>query len=122
MYKEFISQLCIHVKAIRILTKGYLPILLITPPKLKEILDAVKSAIQKKTPVCYLAINSLHLYYDIVLVTFGIDRDGNLIIQFPCIHTAIHTTTTNTVPDRNSTRPYNRSQHTSTFVHTSIGR
>ena len=37
MYKEFISQLCIHTKAINILVKGYLPILLIMPLKLKEI-------------------------------------------------------------------------------------
>ena len=26
MYKEFITQLCIHTKAVRILAKGYLPI------------------------------------------------------------------------------------------------
>ena len=42
MYKEFVSQLYIYVKAIRILAKGYLPISLITSLKLKEILDAVK--------------------------------------------------------------------------------
>ena len=45
MYKEFITQLCIHAKAIQILAKGYLPILLIMPLKLKEILDAVKATI-----------------------------------------------------------------------------
>ena len=28
-------------------------------------------------------IKRLHLYYDIKLVTFGIDRKRNLIIQFP---------------------------------------
>ena len=28
-------------------------------------------------------INRLHLYYDMQLVTFGIDKDKNLIIQFP---------------------------------------
>ena len=30
-----------------------------------------------------LVIKRLHLYYDIKLVTFGIDRDKNLIMQFP---------------------------------------
>ena len=30
VYDEFITQLCIYAKAIRILTKGYLPISLIT--------------------------------------------------------------------------------------------
>ena len=30
-----------------------------------------------------LVIDRLHVYYDIQLVTFGIDKDRNLIIQFP---------------------------------------
>ena len=30
-----------------------------------------------------LVIDRLHLYYDMQLVTFGIDKDRNLIIQFP---------------------------------------
>ena len=30
-----------------------------------------------------LRVKRLHLYYDVKLVTFGIDRDRNLIIQFP---------------------------------------
>ena len=50
MYKEFITQLHIHTKAIRILVSGYLLILLITPIKLKEILEAVKTTVQKTNP------------------------------------------------------------------------
>ena len=34
IYNEFISQLHIYVKSFRILAKGYLPILLITPIKI----------------------------------------------------------------------------------------
>ena len=49
MHKEFIFQICIHMKAIRILANGHLPILLITTIKLKEILDTVKTTIQKTT-------------------------------------------------------------------------
>ena len=30
-----------------------------------------------------LVIDRLHLYYDMPLMTFGIDKDRNLIIQFP---------------------------------------
>ena len=37
LYKELITQLCIYTTAIRVLAKGYLPISLITPLKLKEI-------------------------------------------------------------------------------------
>ena len=36
LYKELITQLCIYTIAIRVLAKGYLPILLITPLKLNK--------------------------------------------------------------------------------------
>ena len=85
MYKTFITHLHIHTKAIRILAKGYLPMSNIMPIKLKEILDAVKATIQKTNPDYDLVIKRLHPYYDMKLVTFGIDRDRNLIIQFPVL-------------------------------------
>ena len=85
MYKEFITQWHIHTKGIRILAKGYLPILDITPIKLNEILDIVKTTIQKTYPEYDLVIKRLHLYHDMKLVTFGIDRDRNLIIQCPVL-------------------------------------
>ena len=82
-YRELISQLHIYASSIRILAKGYLPISLVTPSKLKEILNEVKTAIQKTNPDYDLVIDRLHLYYDMQLVTFGIHKDKNLIIQFP---------------------------------------
>ena len=45
IYNEFISQLQIYAKAIRIIAKGYLPISLITPQKLQEILNSVKETL-----------------------------------------------------------------------------
>ena len=45
MYEEFIIQLCICAKVIRSVSKGCLPISLILPSKLQEILNAVKKAI-----------------------------------------------------------------------------
>ena len=83
LYKELNTQLCIYTTSIRILAKGYLPISLITPSKLREFLNDVKSAIQKNDPDYNLVIDRLHLYYDMQLVTFGIDKDKNLIMQFP---------------------------------------
>ena len=47
IYNEFISQLQIYAKAVRILAKGYLPISLVIPLKLQEILDSVKEALIK---------------------------------------------------------------------------
>ena len=53
------------------------------PFKLREILSDVKTAIRKTNPDYDLVIDRLHLYYDMQLATFGIDRDKNLIVQFP---------------------------------------
>ena len=83
LYKELITQLCIYASSIRILAKGYLPISLVSPSKLREILNDIKTAIQKTDPDYDLVIDRLHLYYGMQLVTFGIDKDKNLIIQFP---------------------------------------
>ena len=83
MYKQFITQLCIYANDIRILAIGYLPISLVTPLKLKEILNAVRNTVRKTNPDYALVIKWLHLYYDMKLVTFGIDSDRNLIVQFP---------------------------------------
>ena len=83
LYKELITQLCIYTTSIRILAKGYLPISLITPSKLREILNDVKTAIRKTNPDYDLVIDRFQLYYDMKLVMFGIDKERNLIIQFP---------------------------------------
>ena len=45
IYNEFILQLHIYAKTVRILVKGYLPISLVMPLKLKKILDLVKEAL-----------------------------------------------------------------------------
>ena len=82
LYRELITQLHLYTRSIRILAKGYLPISLITPSKLKEILSKGNYAIWKTNPDYDLEIDRLHLYYDMKLVTFGIDKERNLIIQF----------------------------------------
>ena len=74
LYKEFILQLQLHDKAIQILSKNYLKISLLTPSKLQEILGAVQIVIHKTNPDYNLVIKRLHLYYDMKLVTFSIDR------------------------------------------------
>ena len=83
LYRELISQLCMYASAIRILAKGYLPNTLITLGKLKEFLHEVRKTLWITNPDYDLVIDGLHLYYDMPLMTFGIDKDRNLIIQFP---------------------------------------
>ena len=83
IHEKFISQLKMYVNVIRILSKGYLPISLLPPVKLWEILEEVKKAIQISNPDYEIFIKRLHLYYDMELVTFGINKERNLIVQFP---------------------------------------
>ena len=75
--------MCTYVSAIRVLVKGYLPNTLITLAKLQNILLEVKNTLQATNPGYDLVIDRLHLYYDMPLITFGIDKNMNLIIQFP---------------------------------------
>ena len=82
MKEEFIKQLHVYAKMIRILAKEYIPISLVTPLKLKEIINAVKATIRKTNPDYDLVRKRLHLYYDMKLVNFGIDKDRKLITQF----------------------------------------
>ena len=83
LYRELINQLCTYISAIRVLTKGYLPNTLLSLKKLQEILSEVKNSLLITNPDYTLVLDRLHLYYDRQLVTFGIDSNMNLVIQFP---------------------------------------
>ena len=83
LYRELISQLHTYMSAIRVLANGYLPNTLLTPVKLQEILMEVRKTLWVTNTVYDLVITQIHLYYDMPLITFGIDKGRNLIIQFP---------------------------------------
>ena len=84
LYGELITQLHVYASALRILAKGYLPISLVTPSNLREILNEVKTAIWKTNPDYDLVIDRLHLYYN----------------SISSICSTIHTTATDTVSIR----------------------
>ena len=52
------------------------------PAKLQEILSEVMKTLQITNPDYDLVLDRLYLYYDMQLVTFGIDKDMNLVMQF----------------------------------------
>ena len=83
MYERFINELKEYSQVIRIMLKGYLPISLLPPSKLNTILEKVRVAMQINNRDYDLVIKRLYLYYDMKLVTFSIDNQRNLIIQFP---------------------------------------
>ena len=80
LYRELITQLHTYASTIRVLAKGYLLNTLITLAKLQEILIEVNKTLQITNPDYDLVIDRLHLYYDMPLITFGIDKNMNLII------------------------------------------
>ena len=82
MYERFISHLQMYAKVIRVLSKGYLPISLLPPSKYQEILGKVKKAIQIINPDYNIVIKRLHSYYDMKLVTFDLDKQRSIIVQF----------------------------------------
>ena len=83
MYERFLEELKLYSRTIRVLSKGYLPISLLPPSKLEKILNEVRIAIAKSNKDYDLVLTRLYLYYDMKLVTFGIDNQRNLIVQFP---------------------------------------
>ena len=82
IYERFINQLRENLQAIRILSKSYLPISLSPTLKLNTILEKVKEALQINNRDYDLVIKRLYLYYDMKLVTFAINDQSNLIIEF----------------------------------------
>ena len=73
MYERLIKELKLYSKVIRVLSKGYLPISLLPPSKLEKILKDIRIAIAKSNKDYDLILTRLYLYYDMKLVTFGID-------------------------------------------------
>ena len=83
MYERFVNQLKDYTHAIRVLSRGYLPISLLPPSKFAKILHEVAQVLSKTNKNYGLVLKGMYKYYDMKLVMFGIDQDRNLIIQFP---------------------------------------
>ena len=82
MYERFVNQLKEYSQAIRVLSKGYLPMSLLPPSKLAKILHEVMQVLSITNKNYGLVLKGMYKYYDMKLVMFGIDQDRNLIIQF----------------------------------------
>ena len=102
MYKRFLNQLRQYSQAIRVLSKGYLPITLLLPSKLNIILQKVRETVQRENKDYDILIKCLYLYYDMKLVTFGIDDKKKFNSSIPSICTSTKSTTPDFIPTRNS--------------------
>ena len=64
MYERFIEELKLYSRAIRVLSKQYLPISLLPPSKLEKILNEVRIAITKSNKDYDSSFNQTLPYYD----------------------------------------------------------
>ena len=82
VYEKLIVELKSYFKAIRILSKGLLPISLMPPSKLEAILEQGKTVLGKTNKDYDFVLTRLYLYYDMKLVMFGIDTIHSNKIDF----------------------------------------
>ena len=80
VYKDLIRTLYFCINEIYILFTGYLPISLIPPSQLNDMITLVKKVVTETNPEYDLVTKRLHFYYNMHLVTFGIDSISDLII------------------------------------------
>ena len=85
MYKKFINQLQMYANVIRVLSNDYLPISLLPPVRVKEILDEVKTTIQITNPDYDIIVKRLYMCYDMKVPTSSINEERNSIVQFPIL-------------------------------------
>ena len=72
-----------YIKLIPLPLPLCLPMSLLPHSKLVKILHEVKQVLSKTNKNYGLLIKGMYKYYDMKLVSFGIDQDRNLIIKFP---------------------------------------
>ena len=81
--ENLINELRLLLRSTAILSRGYLPPQLFSPTDIVRISQAALSMIKHKHPDYVLAIPQASSYYDMRLVTFGIDENDRLVACFP---------------------------------------
>ena len=116
MYERFINQLTMYAQVRRVLSKEYLPISLLLPSKVNTILQEMKAALQTTNRDYDLVIKRIYLYYDMTLVTLGIDSQRNLSL-IPGIFPTIHSAASDIVSNGNSPSFNCRQKQTGSDLH-----
>ena len=83
LYDELERVLREFLSAVRILSKGYLPASLFPPTILCRITSNALQMVQKKNPDYVLTIKHVMEYYDMKMVTFGVNDGEELVVAFP---------------------------------------
>ena len=83
LYDELERVLREFLSAVRILSKGYLPASLFPPTILRRITSNALQMVQRKNPDYVLTIKHVTEYYDMKMVTFGVNDGEELVVAFP---------------------------------------
>ena len=83
LYEALETELRLLLRSIAILNKGYLLPQLFPPRTLVEISQKAIAMIKNQNPDYVLALPHITDYYDMRLVTFGLDDQGRLVVCFP---------------------------------------
>ena len=83
LYDELERVLREFLSAVEVLSKGYLPSSLFPPSTLHRITSNALQMVQKKNPDYVLTIKHVTEYYDMKMVTFGVNDGEELIVAFP---------------------------------------
>ena len=91
LLRDLLHDLENLILAIKTLSEGKLPIQLIPPQMLQKFTSDVEKELAIKFPDYTLAFPHISYYYDMELVTFGIDENHSLVITFPIFIKPRHT-------------------------------
>ena len=83
LYDKLERVLKIFLSAAETLSKGYLPASLFPPSVLCNITSSALKMVQKKNPDYVLTIKHVTEYYDMKMVTFGVNDGVELVVAFP---------------------------------------
>ena len=83
LLRDLITSLDKLVVAIKTLSEGKIPVELISPQLLHQFTLDVMKELAKNHPHYTLAFPHISYYYDMELVTFGVDSHKSLVITFP---------------------------------------
>ena len=83
LYDELERVLKEFLSAVEILSRGYLPASLFPPSTLRRITSNALQMVQKKNPDYILTIKHVTEYYDMKMVTFGVNDGEELLVAFP---------------------------------------
>ena len=105
IYEGFIEEMKLYSKAIRVLSKGYLPISLLLPSKLEKILKEVRIAIAKSNKDYDLVLARLYLYYNMKTSYIQNRQPKESDCTIPCICATLHPEKIDYVSNCNSSCP-----------------